>query len=75
MLENCNINEKELNKDQLIVKLLKRKIECLMSLKQYEKARNCRDNLLTFSKQVDTVSLDGKYSVTIILNLASITLF
>lgn len=68
MLENCNIIEKELNKDQLIMKLLKRKTECLMSLKQYEKARNCRDNVLKFSKQVDTVSLDGKYSVTNILS-------
>lgn len=60
ILEDNNINEKEVFKGQLIVKLLKRKIECLIALKQYEKVQIYWDNLLEISNNVYKISLEGK---------------
>lgn len=59
ILENSDINEQEVNKGQLIVKLLKRKIECLMALKQFKTAKTNLENLLELSKNVYKILLDG----------------
>lgn len=59
ILDDNNINEKEVNKGQLIVKLLKRKVECLIALEQYEKAQIYWDNLLELSKYVYKINLEG----------------
>lgn len=66
MLENYNINEKEINKSQLIVKLIKRKILCLMALKQYKKAQTYWKNMLQLSKN-DPKCLEGTNCVANIL--------
>lgn len=66
VLENYNINEKEINKSQLIVKLIKRKVVCLMALKQYKKAQTYWKDVLQFSKN-DPKYLEGTNSVANIL--------
>lgn len=66
VLENYNIKEKEINKSQLIVKLIKRKIVCLMALKQYKKAQTYWKNLLQLSKN-NPKYLEGTNSVANIL--------
>lgn len=58
-MENSDINEKEVHKDQLIMKLLKRKIECLMALKQYESAKTNWENVLELSKNIYKIPLEG----------------
>jgi hypothetical protein len=58
-LENSVINEKEVNKGQLIIKLLKRKIECLMALKQYENAKTNWENIIELSKNIYKIPLEG----------------
>lgn len=59
MLENTNSSEKGVNKGQLIVKLMKRKIDCLIALKQYVEAQNFWENLMETSKDVYKITLDG----------------
>jgi len=57
------MNDKEVNKGQLIVKLLKRKIECLIALNQYKKGQACWENLLELSNNVYKIPLEGiKYN-------------
>lgn len=58
-MENSVINEKEVNKGQLIIKLLKRKIECLMALKQYESAKTNWENIIELSKNIYKIPLEG----------------
>lgn len=59
MLENTNSSEKGVDKNQLIVKLMKRKIDCLISLKQFVEAQNCWENLLKISKNDFKITLEG----------------
>ncbi|CAH1725534.1 SET and MYND domain-containing protein 4-like [Aphis gossypii] len=61
ILENLDINEKEVHKGQLIMKLLKRKIECLMALKQYESAKTNWENVLELSKNIYKIPLEDKF--------------
>jgi len=58
-LENSDINEKEVHKGQLIMKLLKRKIECLMALKQYKSAKTNWENVLELSINIYKIPLEG----------------
>lgn len=59
ILENSEINEQDVHKGQLIVKLLKRKIECLMALKQFKIAKTNWENILEVSKNVYKIPLEG----------------
>lgn len=59
VLDNCDINDKEVNKGQLTVKLLKRKIECLLALNQYKKGKACLEDLLELSNNVYKIPLEG----------------
>lgn len=43
------------------MKLVKRKVECLIALKQYEKAQIHLDHLLESSKYVYKTNLEGKH--------------
>lgn len=61
VLENSNVTDKEVNKVDIIVKLLKRKIMCLISLNQYKKGQTCLEYLLNLSKNVYKISLEGTY--------------
>lgn len=58
-MEHADIDEKEVNKGKLIVKLLKRKIECFMTLKQYKNAKTDWENIVELSKNVYKISLEG----------------
>jgi len=57
VLEHTKFKDREVNTSQLIVKLLKRKIECLMTLKQYKSAQICWENLLKLSKNVESIKV------------------
>lgn len=59
ILENSEINEQDVHKGQLIVKLLKRKIECFMALKQFKTAKTNWKNILELSKNVYKIPLEG----------------
>lgn len=63
ILENSDTDFKkmEINKGQLIVKLLKRKIECLIALNQYEKAQVWWDKLLELSKNTYNITIESTY--------------
>lgn len=61
VLENSDIDEKEVHKGQLIMKLLKRKIECLMALKQYESAKTNWENVLELSKNIYKIPLEDQF--------------
>jgi len=58
-MENSDINEQGVHKGQLIVKLLKRKIECLMALKQFKTAKTNWEIILVLSKNVYKIPLEG----------------
>lgn len=60
ILDTINVDEAEVKKGQLVVKLLKRKIECLMVTNQFINAQICWEHLLELTKNVYTnESLDG----------------
>jgi len=59
IIENSEINKQDFSKGHLIVKLLKRKIECLMALKQFKTAKTNWKNLLELSKNVYKIPLEG----------------
>ncbi|KAL4132470.1 hypothetical protein QTP88_009613 [Uroleucon formosanum] len=61
ILENSEINEQDVHKGQLIVKLLKRKIECLMALKQFKIAKTNWENILEVSKNVYKIPLEDQF--------------
>ncbi|XP_050540761.1 SET and MYND domain-containing protein 4-like isoform X2 [Daktulosphaira vitifoliae] len=57
--EKCNI--KILEKNRLLTKLMKRKVECLTEAKQYRYAIMCWQELLDFSKNISKISLDENF--------------
>jgi hypothetical protein len=59
LLENTNSSEKGVDKNQLTVKLMKRKIDCLIALKQFVEAQNCWESLLKISKDDFKITLEG----------------
>lgn len=59
VLENPNFEKKEINHYQLITKLMKRKIECLIALNQYIKAQTCWNKLLELSKNVSNITIES----------------
>ncbi|XP_015369170.1 PREDICTED: uncharacterized protein LOC107165455 [Diuraphis noxia] len=61
ILENSDINEQEVNKGQLILKLLKREIECLIALKQFKTAKTNLENILELSKNVYKIPLEDQF--------------
>ncbi|XP_060860952.1 SET and MYND domain-containing protein 4-like isoform X1 [Metopolophium dirhodum] len=61
ILENVEINEQDFPKGQLIVKLLKRKIECLMALKQFKTAKTIWKDILELSKNVYKIPLGDQF--------------
>lgn len=61
ILENSDVNDTEVNKGDIIVKLLKRKITCLIALNQYKKGQPCWEYLLNLSKNVYKITLEGTY--------------
>lgn len=61
IIENSEINEQEFSKGHLIVKLLKRRIECLMAFKQFKTAKTNWENILELSKNVYKIPLPGQW--------------
>ncbi|VVC39982.1 Tetratricopeptide repeat,Zinc finger, MYND-type,Tetratricopeptide-like helical domain,SET domain [Cinara cedri] len=61
VLENLDIPLKQITIRQIIVKLLKRKINCLIALKHYKKGRMCWDHLLAVPTNMFNASLEVEF--------------
>lgn len=51
------------------MKLLKRKIVCLVALNQFKNGQTCLENLIELSNNVYKISLDSMYDVYNLINI------